>query len=48
MQGASLRAFLNKSRTREAETSAPDFWSDQERAKRESQKLAELRHEYEK
>jgi peptide chain release factor 2 len=31
----------------EAETSAPDFWSDQERAKRESQKLAELRHEYE-
>jgi len=31
----------------EAETSAPDFWSDQERAKRESQKLASLRHEYE-
>jgi len=31
----------------EVETSAPDFWSDQERAKRESQKLASLRHEYE-
>lgn len=30
----------------EAETSAPDFWSDQERAKTESQKLAELKKEY--
>ncbi|KAA0206995.1 peptide chain release factor 2 [Candidatus Uhrbacteria bacterium] len=30
----------------EAETSAPDFWSDPERAKRESQKLAELKKEY--
>jgi peptide chain release factor 2 len=31
----------------EAETMAPDFWADQERAKRESQKLAELKKEYE-
>ncbi|MEI7512738.1 MAG: peptide chain release factor 2 [Candidatus Uhrbacteria bacterium] len=31
----------------EVETMAPDFWTDQERAKRESQKLAELRREYE-
>lgn len=30
----------------EAETMAPDFWSDQERAKRESQKLAGLKKEY--
>ncbi len=30
----------------EVETSAPDFWSDQERAKVESQKLAELKKEY--
>jgi peptide chain release factor 2 len=30
----------------EIETSAPDFWSDQERAKVESQKLAELKKEY--
>jgi len=31
----------------EAETSAPDFWADQERAKRESQKLSDLKKEYE-
>ncbi|MEO5927820.1 MAG: peptide chain release factor 2 [Patescibacteria group bacterium] len=30
----------------EAESAAPDFWSDPERAKRESQKLAELRKEF--
>ena len=30
----------------EAETSAPDFWSDPERAQRESKKLAELRREF--
>lgn len=30
----------------EAETSAPDFWSDPERARKESQKLAELKDEY--
>ncbi len=30
----------------EIETSAPDFWSDQERAKTESQKLAELKKEH--
>jgi peptide chain release factor 2 len=30
----------------EQETMAPDFWSDQERAKRESQKLSELKKEY--
>lgn len=30
----------------EAETMAPDFWSDAERARKESQKLAELRKEY--
>ncbi|MEK7473581.1 MAG: peptide chain release factor 2 [Patescibacteria group bacterium] len=30
----------------ETETSAPDFWSDQERAKTESQKLAELKKEH--
>ena len=30
----------------EAESAAPDFWNDQERAKRESQKLAELQKEY--
>ena len=30
----------------EVETSAPDFWSDQDRAKKESQKLADLRKEY--
>lgn len=31
----------------EYEVSAPDFWSDPERAKNESQKLAELKKEYE-
>ena len=31
----------------EVESSAPDFWSDPERAKRESQKSAELKKEYE-
>lgn len=30
----------------EAEASAPDFWKDQERAKRESQKLSELKEEF--
>lgn len=30
----------------EAETSAPDFWADQERAKTESQKLSELKKEF--
>ncbi|QQR61191.1 peptide chain release factor 2 [Candidatus Uhrbacteria bacterium] len=30
----------------EAESNAPDFWSDQDRAKRESQELAELKKEY--
>ncbi len=30
----------------ETETSAPDFWKDQERAKRESQKLSDLKKEY--
>lgn len=30
----------------EAESMAPDFWSDAERARKESQKLAELRKEY--
>lgn len=30
----------------EAETSAPDFWSDPERAKNESQKLSDLKKEY--
>jgi peptide chain release factor 2 len=32
----------------EVETSAPDFWSDQERARRESQKLADLKKDVEK
>ena len=31
----------------EVEASAPDFWSDQERARRESQKLADLKKDYE-
>ncbi|MCC7523134.1 peptide chain release factor 2 [Candidatus Uhrbacteria bacterium] len=30
----------------EAETMAPDFWTDQDRAKRESQKLSSLQKEY--
>ncbi len=30
----------------EVEVSAPDFWSDQERARRESQKLSDLKKEY--
>jgi len=30
----------------EAETSAPDFWADQERAKTESQKLSDLKKEF--
>ena len=30
----------------EAETSAPDFWKDQDRAKKESQKLSDLKKEY--
>lgn len=32
----------------EVEVSAPDFWSDQERARRESQKLADLKKDVEK
>ncbi|MDQ7815231.1 MAG: peptide chain release factor 2 [Patescibacteria group bacterium] len=32
----------------EAEASAPDFWSEPERAKRESQKLADLRKDFDK
>lgn len=32
----------------EVEASAPDFWSDQERARRESQKLADLKKDVEK
>jgi peptide chain release factor 2 len=31
----------------EAEVMAPDFWTDQERARKESQKLADLKKEYE-
>ena len=31
----------------EAEASAPDFWSDQERARRESQKLSDLKKDFE-
>ena len=42
-----LDAVAKEMEALEAETSAPDFWSDQDRAKRESQKLASLRHEYE-
>jgi peptide chain release factor 2 len=33
-------------RALEAESAAPDFWSDQERARRESQKLSDLKKEY--
>lgn len=41
-----LEARAGEIRALEAEASAPDFWSDPERAKRESQKLAELRKEF--
>jgi peptide chain release factor 2 len=42
-----LDTVANEIKALEAESSAPDFWSDPDRAKRESQKLAQLRHEYE-
>lgn len=32
----------------EVETTAPDFWNDQERARRESQKLSDLKKEYDR
>src|SRR3990167_2792239 len=32
----------------EVEASSPDFWSDQERARRESQKLADLKEQYDR
>lgn len=38
-----IDARLSEISALEVETSAPDFWSDQERARRESQKLADLR-----
>ncbi|MFA5935950.1 MAG: peptide chain release factor 2 [Patescibacteria group bacterium] len=41
-----LDARAGEIKALEAESSAPDFWSDPERAKRESQKLAELRKEF--
>jgi peptide chain release factor 2 len=41
-----LDARAGEIKALEAEASAPDFWSDPERAKRESQKLAELRKEF--
>jgi len=41
-----LDARAGEIKALEAEASAPDFWSDPERAKRESQKLAELNKEY--
>jgi peptide chain release factor 2 len=41
-----LAARAGEIKALEAEASAPDFWSDPERAKRESQKLAELRKEF--
>ncbi len=42
----SLDAVKEEMAALEKETMAPDFWSDQERAKRESQKLSELKKEY--
>jgi peptide chain release factor 2 len=42
-----LDAVKNEIAALEAESSKPDFWADPERAKRESQKLAELKKEYE-
>ena len=41
-----LDARAGEIKALEAESAAPDFWSDPERAKRESQKLAELRKEF--
>lgn len=41
-----LSAMKEEIAALEVESVAPDFWSDQERARRESQKLAELRKEY--
>ncbi|MCC6563597.1 peptide chain release factor 2 [Candidatus Uhrbacteria bacterium] len=43
----SLDAVKQQINVLEVESSAPDFWSDPERAKTESQKLAELKKEYE-
>ncbi|MCK9361622.1 peptide chain release factor 2 [Patescibacteria group bacterium] len=43
----SLDAVKQQMNVLEVESSAPDFWSDPERAKTESQKLAELKKEYE-
>lgn len=42
----SLDAVKEEMAALEKEVSAPDFWSDQERARRESQKLADLRKEF--
>jgi peptide chain release factor 2 len=41
-----LDARAGEIKALETESAAPDFWSDPERAKRESQKLAELRKEF--
>lgn len=41
-----LDARAGEIKALEAESAAPDFWNDPERAKRESQKLAELRKEF--
>lgn len=41
-----LEARHKEIRVLEAEVSAPDFWSDPERARRESQKMAELKKEF--
>jgi peptide chain release factor 2 len=41
-----LEARAGEIKALEVESAAPDFWSDPDRAKRESQKLAELSKEY--
>lgn len=41
-----LDAVKKEIQALEVEASAPDFWEDQDRAKRESQKLADLKEEY--
>lgn len=41
-----LDVVANEIKALEAETSAPDFWADQERARKESQKLSDLKTEY--
>lgn len=46
-QVLSLEARKGEIIALEAEAAAPDFWSDPERARRESQKLSELRKEFE-